>query len=46
VASWREVEAAAPELAALKRRYLDGGVDKTIATCRGIRGGGVTRRER
>ncbi len=34
MASWREVEAAAPELAALARGYLDGGVHKTIATLR------------
>jgi hypothetical protein len=34
VASWSEVEAEAPELAALARRLLDAHVHKTVATLR------------
>lgn len=34
MAHWREVEAAAPELAALARRLIDAHVHKTIATLR------------
>jgi hypothetical protein len=34
VASWSEVEAGAPELAALARAYLDAHVHKTLATLR------------
>jgi pyridoxamine 5'-phosphate oxidase-like protein len=34
MATWSEVEAEAPELAALARGYLDGHVHKTLATLR------------
>ena len=34
MARWADFEAEAPELAALARAYLDGGVHKTIATLR------------
>jgi hypothetical protein len=34
MAGWSEVEAAAPELTALARRYLDAHVHKTLATLR------------
>jgi hypothetical protein len=34
MASWKAVEAEAPELAALARRYLDAHVHKTVATLR------------
>jgi hypothetical protein len=34
LARWREIEVAAPELAALARRYLDAHVHKTLATLR------------
>ena len=34
MASWREVEAEAPELAAAARRFLDAHVHKTLATLR------------
>jgi hypothetical protein len=34
MASWREIEAQAPELAALAREFLDAHVHKTLATLR------------
>jgi hypothetical protein len=34
MARWSEVEAEAPELGALARRYLDAHVHKTLATLR------------